>query len=115
MPESNSHESKFVSHNLPLEEYLVLSRSKRTVYQSDADKLNHRWIEAQFRNLGANWTIVTDGHVVRQGISLGDYPEEDEIRELQRRPENVLSSFSATSCLLLRKQSTRSTCARLHR
>lgn len=78
-------EESFVGRNISMEEYCALPRPARRNYQSEAEKLNRRWIEHQFKTLKANWIIVIDGQVVKHGASLGDYPSEEEIRELQQK------------------------------
>jgi len=78
-------EEKFVSQNMSMEAYRSLPRPERRHYQSDAEKLNQRWIEKQFKNLNANWIIVLDGTVVKHGATLGDYPSEQDIRQLQQK------------------------------
>jgi len=78
-------EEKFVSQNMSMEAYRSLPRPERRHYQSDAEKLNQRWIEKQFKNLNANWMIVLDGAVVKHGSTLGDYPPERDIRQLQQK------------------------------
>jgi hypothetical protein len=75
----------FISRNMSMEEYRALPRPERRRYQSAAEVLNRRWIENQFKALGANWIMVIDGQVAKHGKNLGDYPAEAEIREFQKK------------------------------
>jgi hypothetical protein len=78
-------EKSFISRNISMEEYRALPRPERRRYQSDAEELNRRWIENQFKALGANWIMVIDGQVAKHGKNLGDYPAEEKIRDIQKK------------------------------
>lgn len=74
-----SSEEAFISSNITPEEYEALPRPDRRRYQSEAEKRNHRWIERQFRNLGAKWIMVIDGQVIRHGATLKNFPDYAEL------------------------------------
>ncbi len=75
----------FVSQNITLREYKILSPAKKEHYLRDAEKLNQDWIENQFKKLKANWIMVVDGQIVLSGAKLKDYPEHDDFLALCRR------------------------------
>jgi len=72
-------EEKFLSKNITLEEYVALPRPERRRYQDEAEKLNQRWVEKQFKKNNARWIMVVDGQVVGHGSTLQDFPDHDEI------------------------------------
>lgn len=75
----------FVSQNITLREYKILSPAKKERYLREAEKLNQDWIENQFRKLKANWIMVVDGQIVLFGAKLKDYPEHNDFLALCRR------------------------------
>ena len=93
-------EDDFVSRNISMEEYRALSHLERRRYQSDAEKINRRWIDKQFKSLGANWIMVIDGNVVKYGSTLDNYPGDEELRNLRQQtgkcPFVFLSKFLLT-------------------
>lgn len=80
----SAHET-FLGCNASLDEYRAFSRPERRRYQSEAEALNQKWLDERFQALGANWIMVIDGRIIKHGTSLGDYPREAEIRELQEK------------------------------
>lgn len=97
----------FSSRNISMEEFISFPRDERVHYQSAAETANQRWIERQFETLGANWIIVIDGQVVKHGASLGDYPREAEIHELQEKTGKCPFIFFSNFLLAIEEAHTR--------
>ncbi len=78
-------EDRFVSRNITMEEYRALSRPERRHYQDNAAELNRKWIDSQLKRLSADWIMVIDGQVINYGVTLDNYPEDEEIDALQQQ------------------------------
>jgi len=84
-PAPQTAEEKFISRNITPEEYEALTSSGKSLYLGDAEQLNRRWIEKQFKKLDVNWIMVIDGQVVLSGAKLRDYPEYEDLLALCER------------------------------
>ena len=103
---NRAKEEAFVSRNISLEEYQALPRSERRRYQEEAEKLNRRWIEAQFEGLGAEWLIVIDSRVIKHGASLSEYLGNRELRAFSQKYGKCPFVFFSKALLVIEENTT---------
>jgi hypothetical protein len=82
---STISEDSFKGENASLQEYLSWSDDQQEQYQSDAENLNAKWIEKNFRELNAMWMIVIEGKIIGHGPLLRTFPHDEEFDALCKK------------------------------
>jgi len=99
-------ENKFISRNIPLEEYRALSREEKRSYHDEAEELNWRWVENQLNRLNAKWLMVVEGQVVMYGETLDNYPDRKELLALCERIGKYPFAFFSPRVFAIEELST---------
>ena len=103
---SLSSNNGFVGQNVTLEEYEALSPDEKSRYLEEAETLNRRWIENQYKTFDANWIMVVDGRVVLSGMSLKDYPEHEDFLKICETTGKYPFVFISAQLLAIEERST---------
>lgn len=83
--EIQMREEQFRGENVSAAQYQIWSPEERFQYLNDAEKSNPRWVEKQFRDLGAAWFMVIDSQVFAHGKTIHTLPQEEAFEALCNR------------------------------
>jgi hypothetical protein len=101
-----SEDEKFLSANVSVVQYEAWSPEKRFQYQSNAQKINARWIENQLQKLNVEWVMVIDGHVVAHGASIQSLPRDQQFDMLCKKYGKYPFVFFNPSLFMIEEATT---------
>jgi hypothetical protein len=103
-PEVPPRPRTFQSRNPSRQEYRKLSEQQQLELWRAAREKNLDWLTRTFRELKAGWVMVIDGEVTRFGTSLGDFPSDAELTEIEEATRKFPFVFLSDELLAVEEQ-----------